>query len=203
MSEHFDEFKKVLATGQLDSKVTDRLFICIRLIRQNLREGLFTAVTTKKVTEEVRQFNSNETRHQATTTEIITRNNAVALNKSLKDMLESSEVGDSVRKSLCEEIYNFLKRANSKFDRLHNYAADLNKTFRDLSTNETPESLKSIKDALWVFRLLVNSLGDTLGISRISRKKPSSHLPIDEPSVNADKLIDILNDVNIPPEKKN
>ena len=52
------------------------------------------------------------------------------------------------------------------------------------------------------FRLLINSLGDALGINRISRKKPSSYLPIDEPSVNADKLIDILNDINIPPEEK-
>ena len=76
-------------------------------LEQNLREDLFTAVTTEKVTEEVRQFNSNGTRHQATTTEIITRNNAVALNKSLKDMLESNEVGDSVRISLRGEIFRF------------------------------------------------------------------------------------------------
>ena len=57
--------------------------------------------------EEVRQFNSNETRHQATTTETITRNNAVALNKSLKVMLESSELGDSIRIPLRHEISNF------------------------------------------------------------------------------------------------
>ena len=104
-------------------------------------------------------------------------------------MLESSEVGDSIRKSLRGEISNFLERANSKCDHLDNYVADLNKTFRYLSTSETPKSLKFINDALWGFRLLVNSLGDTLGISRISRKKPSSYLPIDELSVNADKLI--------------
>ena len=203
MSNDSDEFKKGLAAGQFDSNVTDKLFICLRLIKKNLREDLFTVVTTEKVTEEVRQFNSNETRHQATTTEIITRNNAVALNKSLKDMLESSEVGDSVRKSLRGEISNFLERANSHCDRLDNHVADLNKTFIDLSTNETPDSLKSINGVLCGFRLLLNYLGDTLGISRISRKKPSSHLLIDEPSVNADKLIDILNDINSPPEKKN
>ena len=34
MSDVFDEFKKVLASGQFDSNVTDKLFICIRLIRQ-------------------------------------------------------------------------------------------------------------------------------------------------------------------------
>ena len=97
MSNDFDTFKEVLATGQFDSKVIDRLFICIRLVKQNSREDLFTTVTTGKVTEEVRQLKSNETRHQTTTTETITKNDAVPLHKSLKEMLESNKLGDNIR----------------------------------------------------------------------------------------------------------
>ena len=202
MSDVFDEFKKVLASGQFDSTVTDKLFICIRLIRQNPQADLFTTVTTEKVTEEVRQFNSNGTCHQATTTETITKNNAVPLNKSLKDMLESNELGDSIRIPLRHEFSDFIERAHSKCDRLDDYVADLKKTFRDLSNTDTPGTFKSIENTLFGFRALINSHGDAVGVDHISRKKPSSYVPIDKPPANADELIRILKSMNITPEEK-
>ena len=38
MPDDFDTFKGVLATGQFDSKVIDRLFICIRLVKKILEK---------------------------------------------------------------------------------------------------------------------------------------------------------------------
>ena len=52
------------------------------------------------------------------------------------------------------------------------------------------------------FRALINSHGDAVGVDHISRKKPSSYVPIDKPPANADELIGILKSMNITPEEK-
>ena len=46
---NFDEFKKEVTTEYLSKNATDKLFICIRLVKTNLDRGIFTAVTTKKL----------------------------------------------------------------------------------------------------------------------------------------------------------
>ena len=202
MPDDFESFKGVLATGQFDSKVIDRLFICIRLVKQNSREDLFTTVTKGKVTEEVRQLKSNETRHQTTTTETTTKNDAVPLHKSLKDMLESNKLGNDIREPLRDAFSDFIERAHSKCDRLDMYVADLKKTFADLSNKDTAETFQAIKTTLSGFRALINSHCDVVGVVHVSRKKPTSDVPINKSPVNADKLLRILQSMNIEPEEE-
>ena len=44
----FDAFKKEVTPEHLSKNTTDKLFICIFIVKTNLDRNIFTAVTTKK-----------------------------------------------------------------------------------------------------------------------------------------------------------
>ena len=101
-----------MISEQLGKNIIDKLFICIRLVKTNLEKDIFTAVTTEKIAEELRLLNSGTPLQQTTATETTTRDDAVALNQSLKNMLESNDIPDNVmttlRDTLCVSSENFI-----------------------------------------------------------------------------------------------
>ena len=113
IDKEIEDFKTAVKPGQFDDKVADKLFVSARLIAKYPKGDVFTTVSTKLFEKQLVVLKPKPPKQGTAASDAATRDDEVALNQSLEDMLKSNDIPANVRKNQRGTLCNFLHRVGS------------------------------------------------------------------------------------------